>query len=434
MNTFTDMKRIVITLILSSVFIFLSVYAHSQTDNSKIDILLIKGDYVKVADTCKLILLTDSLNSEIWYKMGLAYQNLLSEEKALDCFSKAVTISPDNNKYTFILAKSFFDMGEPNQAKPVLLRLCELDSMNWTYAYYLTSIYMQEGKYKESIKIYDRFYKQDTSNYVFLDKIGFANLRMGDYNYAIGMFNKSLTLNKKNLNSIKNLAFLYASTNKIDTAIQLLTNGMVIDPTDMDLYVRRANIYYLIQSYKKALNDYLTILSSGDSTFLYLKRAGIAYSNTLQPKEAIRYLKLASVKDSSDYETASYLGRNYYNLNYPKKSIFYYKRVIRILTPITRQMGIASIMLAEAQKADGLYKDAINTYLGSLKLSSDLNLYMIIANLYDEKLKDTTKAIKYYELFLNKIKTDKIPYKSDYVESIKERKEFLKEKFHPPVK
>jgi tetratricopeptide (TPR) repeat protein len=293
---------------------------------------------------------------------------------------------------------------------------------------------MQEGKYKESIKIYDRFYKQDTSNYVFLDKIGFANLRMGDYNYAIGMFNKSLTLNKKNLNSIKNLAFLYASTNKVDTAIQLLTNGMVIEPTDMDLYVRRANIYYLIQSYKKALNDYLTILSSGDSTFLYLKRAGIAYSNTLQPKEAIRYLKLASVKDSSDYETASYLGRNYYNLNYSKKSIFYYKRVIRILTPITRQMGIASIMLAEAQKADGLYKDAINTYLGSLKLSSDLNLYMIIANLYDEKLKDTTKAIKYYELFLNKIKTDKISYKSDYVESIKERKEFLKEKFHPPVK
>jgi hypothetical protein len=59
---------------------------------------------------------------------------------------------------------------------------------------------------------------------------------------------------------------------------------------------------------------------------------------------------------------------------------------------------------------------------------------MIIANLYDEKLKDTTKAIKYYELFLNKIKTDKISYKSDYVESIKERKEFLKEKFHPPVK
>ena len=97
-------------------------------------------------------------------------------------------------------------------------------------------------------------------------------------------------------------------------------------------------------------------------------------------------------------------------------------------------MGIASIMLAEAQKAAGLYNDAINTYLSSLKLSSDLNLYMIIANLYDEKLKDTTKAIRYYDLFLNKIRTDKITYKSDYVESIKERKKFLKEKFHPRVK
>ena len=431
---FNNMKRIVLTFIPACFFVFLSGFAQSQTDNSKIDILLIKGDYIKVADTCKLILLTDSLNPEIWYKMGLAYQNLLSEEKALDCFSKAVSISPDKNRYTFMRAKSFYNLGKPNQAKPVLLKLCASDSMNWAYAYYLTSIYLQDGKYNESIKIYDRFYQQDSTNYVFLDKIGFAYLRMGDYKYAIEMFNKSLALNKKNLNTIKNLAFLYSSTNKVDTAIQLLTRGIAMEPTDMDLYARRANIYYLTESYKKALNDYLTILGSGDSTVLYLKRAGISYSNTLQPKEAIRYLKLASVKDSSDYETASYLGRDYYNLNYPKKSIFYYKRVIRILTPITKQMGIASIMLAEAQKAAGLYKDAIDTYLSSLKLSSDLNLYMIIANLYDEKLKDTTKAIRYYELFLNKIKTDKINFKSDYIESIKDRKEFLKEKFNPSVK
>jgi tetratricopeptide (TPR) repeat protein len=428
------MKRIALTFTLTSLLVFNSGFAQSQSDNSKFDILLIKGDYTKAVDTCKLILAIDSLNSEIWYKIGLAYQNLLSEDKSFYCFSKAATISPDNNRFTFMLAKSYYNKGKPNQAKPILVKLCASDSMNWGYAYYLTSIYMQEGNYDESIEIYNRFYNQDTLNSVILDKIGFASIKKGDYDSAIDLFNRSLALNKKNLNTLKNLAFLYSSTNNIDTAIQLLTSGISMDPSDLDLYIRRASIYYLINYNKRALNDYLKVLSSGDSAFLYLKRAGIGYSNNLQPKEAVKYLRLAYKKDSSDYETASYLGQNYYNLNDPKNSIYYYNRVIRILSPITRQMGIASVMLAEAQKAGGLYKEAINTYLSALKISSDLNLYMIIANLYDDKLNDITNAIYYYELFLNKIKPDKTTFKSDYVESVKKRLEFLKEKLNKPGK
>ena len=112
--------------------------------------------------------------------MGLAYQNLLYEDKSLDCFLKSATISPENNTYNFMVAKSYFIKGKTNRAKPILVKLCESDTMNWAYAYYLTTIYLLEEKYDESIKIYNRFYKQDSSNYVFMDKIGFANLRNGD--------------------------------------------------------------------------------------------------------------------------------------------------------------------------------------------------------------------------------------------------------------
>ena len=51
---------------------------------------------------------------------------------------------------------------------------------------------------------------------------------------------------------------------------------------------------------------------------------------------------------------------------------------------------------------------------------------MIIANLYDEKLKDIPKAIYYYELFLDKIKKSQRNFKPDYVDKVKERLEFLK--------
>ena len=421
------MKIKSLILIITIGIFCVSIYAQNKVDNSKIDLLLIRGDYNKAIDTCQQIIATDSLNSEIYYKMGLAYQNLLYDEKSFDCFLQAATISPDNDSYNFMLAKGYYNKGKSNQAKPLLLKLCTIDSMNWAYAFYLTSIFMQEGRYDESINIYNRFYKQDSSNYVLLDKMGFASLRKGDFDYAIDLYNRSLALNRKNVSAIKNLAFLYSSTQRIDTALQLLTRGIKIDTADMDLYARRASIYYIINYNKRALNDYLKILSSGDSTTLYLKRAGIGYSNNLQPREAIAYLLKAYTKDSSDYETSTYLAKNFNILNDLKNSVYYYKHVVKLLSPITSQMGFTYVMLAEVLKAAGQYQEAIATYLNAQKIESDENLYMIIANLYDEKLNDPAKAIYYYQLFLNNIKTTKMSFSSYYVVSIKKRLEFLKE-------
>jgi tetratricopeptide (TPR) repeat protein len=402
--------------------------AQDGDKNARIDMLLIRGEYERVIDTCRLIITSDSTNAEAWYRMGLAYQNLLSDEKSIECFSRASTLAPDNSRYIFMLAKGYLNKGKTYRAKPLLEALCTNDTMNWTYAFYLTSIYMQEGRYDESIKIYSRFYRKDTTNYVFLDKTGFACLRKGDFESAIDLYNKSLALNPKNTTAIKNLSYLYSSTYRADTAIKLLTRAIEIDPEDMDLYVRRGGLHYLINYNKRALNDYLTVLRSGDSTTLYLKRAGIGYSNNLQPEEAVSYLLKAYKKDSTDYETTSYLGRNYNDLNDAKRSIYYYKRTLKILTPAVQQTEIATIMLAESQKKGGFYKESIDTYKNALKISTDVKLYMLIANIYDEKLNDSQNAIFYYELFLEKLKTAKINFKSEYIESVRKRIQFLKDK------
>ena len=428
------MKRIFFTLILLVFVLTLTCIAQNKSDYSKIDMMLIRGDFDRAIDSCKQILALDTLNSEIWYKLGLAYQNQLPDDKSSECFLKAATLSPESSKYSFMVAKYYYNTGKVKQAEPILLNLCSKDSTNWPYAYYLTSIFMQRGRYDESINIYNRFLKQDSSNYIILDKLGFAFLRKGDLNEAIDLYNKSLALNSKNTDAIKNLSYLYSFTNRVDTALQLLTMAIKIDPVDMDLYVRRAGLNYLVNYTKRALDDYLRILASGDSTFLYIKRTGIGYLNNLQQKESLKYLLIAYSKDSSDYETASYLGQIYYHMNDQKNSIHYYKRVIKLLTPITMQMGIATIMLAEAQKNGGYYKEAISSYLAAQKYSSDVNLYMIIANLYDEKLKDTPKAIYYYELFLDKAKKSQMSFKSDYIDKVKERLEFLKNPDKPHEK
>jgi tetratricopeptide (TPR) repeat protein len=150
-----------------------------------------------------------------------------------------------------------------------------------------------------------------------------------------------------------------------------------------------------------------------------------------QPKEAVKFFLLAYNKDSADIEVSGNLAQNYMLLNDLKSSAYYYRNVIKVLTPVSVQLGLDYILLAEVLKSDNKYAEAISAYIKSQEFRSDNNVIMIIANLYDEKLKDIPKAIRYYEMYLNKIKNSKDKYDPDYSESIRKRIESLKELNQP---
>ena len=421
------MKTNLVTIILIALAIN-SLSAQNIPAGSSIDLMFLRGEYEKVIDTCRQILSYDSLNHVVYYKMGIAYQNTLEEDKALTCFYQAARLNPGNKAYNFMLAKGYYAKGKLKSALPMLNELCSLDSLNWLYAYYLTSIYMQTGKYDEAISIYKRFLEKDSSNYVYIDKIAFANLKKEDFENATQLYNKSLFINDRDLTAIKNLAYLYSLAGRADTSILLLTRGMEIDSTDIDLYLSRASLYYAGHYTNSALDDYMVVLSSGDSSKLYLKRIGIGYCNNLQPEEAIDYLLKAYNKDPTDYETCSYLGQSYFKLKDMINSIYYYNQEIEILTPVNKQLGLTYILLGESQKDNGLYHEAIASYKKALDLKPDVKLYMILANLYDEKLKDRDKAIYYYQKFLDNLKSGQKNFTPEYVKSIKKRLAYLKTK------
>lgn len=403
-------------------------FTQTAPDYSKIDMMLGRGEYNRVIDTCKLILAADSLNDVVYYKMGVAYQSFLPDDKSFDCFLKASAIAPDNKVYKFMVAKGYNNKGKSKLATPILESLYESDTLNWTYAYHLTTLYMTEKKYDESLKIYQRFYEKDSSDYVILDKIGFALLRKGFYPTAIEYYNKSLAINPKNVGSIKNLSFLYASTLRGDTALKLLTMAMEIDSMDLDLYIRRAALNFSYNYTKRALDDYLKILATGDSTLLYIKRAGIGYHYNLQNQKAVEYLKIAFEKDSTDFEVSTFLARSYERMKDYKNSAWYYRSIIRNLNPFLMQLSYSYIALAQSQNSAGLYKEAIDTYLSGQKFVPNRNTDMIIANIYDEKLNDIPNALRYYQRVLNNYKDEKTPPLSKYYESVQKRVDFLKEK------
>jgi tetratricopeptide (TPR) repeat protein len=98
------------------------------------------------------------------------------------------------------------------------------------------------------------------------------------------------------------------------------------------------------------------------------------------------------------------------------------------------QLSLNYVFLADALKSNGLYKEAIDDYLKAQKFRPDMNINMIVANIYDEKLKDIPKAIYYYQLFVDGYKSSKMKFTPEYVASIQKRIDYLKEKQTSAVK
>jgi tetratricopeptide (TPR) repeat protein len=414
-------------------FAFIPVWAQDNSIARAIDSLLIREDYKKVVDTCRQILSYDSLNPAIHYKMGIAYQNILEEKNAVKCFFSAAELDTANPVYSFKLAKSYYAGDKMKLAEPLFVKLCRQDTLNWIYSFYLTSIYMQSGRYDEALKIYNRFLQSDSTNCTYLDKTAFVHLRKKNFEDAISLFNKSLSIEGKNIPAIKNLSYLYASTSRWDTAVAILGAGMKIDPTDMDLYVRRAQLLYSRNYTKRAMDDYLVILASGDSSKPYLKRVGIGYSYNLQPEKAIPYLLLAHQGDTTDYETCSYLAQCYGGTGDSKRSVLYYKKAVKILLPLHIQLGKTYFLIAQSLQGPGLIKEAIDYYNKAYEIDHNISVLMIIANLYDEALNDRQNAIKYYRIFLEREKGSKMSYPPEYIDKVKKRLEYLEKQKANPI-
>lgn len=422
------MKRLIPVFVIASLIFLLPANGQDERDYAAIDKMLVYGEYSQVVDTCKQILASDSMNAEIWYKMGLAYRNIPPDENSFECFMKACANDPQNSLYKFNLAKGYFNKNKNLKAKPLLTELCASDSMNWDYAFYLTSIFMEEGTYDAAIEIYNRFYNKDSSNYVILDRLGFAYLRKGKFGEAIGYYEKSLKANNRNIDAIRNLSFLYPYAHKIDTAITILSRAIEIDDEDIDLYARRGTIYWAKEHHRSALNDYLKILSLGDSSFLYLKRAGIGYAKNMQPDAGLLFLLKAHRKDTSDYETIDYIAQCYSMKQDFGESVTYYEKIIELLWPLSQQLGITHLNTGQTLSMDNQYINAAQHYLKSYELTRNPSMLMLIANTYDENLGNPAKAIPYYRQFLSQYKTAKVTYTPEYVNSVRERLQYLEEK------
>ena len=88
-------------------------------------------------------------------------------------------------------------------------------------------------------------------------------------------------------------------------------------------------------------------------------------------------------------------------------------------------MNYTYFKIAECQNRAGLFREAITNYLAAQEYMKNPSIYMIIANIYDEKLHDSPHAIIYYKKYLDANENFALRASPDYVEKIRKGMEYL---------
>ena len=84
----------------------------------------------------------------------------------------------------------------------------------------------------------------------------FQNHKTLDLELAIECSEKALSINKKNIVALNNLALINIYLSKINTALNYLSNAKKINPNDFNTYINSALAYKHLGNYEEAHNSY----------------------------------------------------------------------------------------------------------------------------------------------------------------------------------
>ena len=189
-------------------------------------------------------------------------------------------------------------------------------------------------------------------------------------------------------------------------------------------------------NYSRSMDSYpeeLTILANqvpGDTSLALFNRLAADYISIRQYDKAIPFLLQAyRLVDTVNYEICDMLGECYYETGDFQKSIKFYKRITQDLRTGDRQIALAYTRTGDVQKEAGLYRDAVKSYMEALARMDIPNNFLLIANILDNDLHDTTGAVLYYNKYLDSMENNINIMLEDHLEKIKLRAEFLRKSF-----
>lgn len=371
---------------------------------SEIELLLLKNEYRQVINKTETAIRSDSTGWELYYLSGMAYQAVNRDMQAVKMFSKAEQLHPEDRKILGKLGEVYTNLGWYYKAISTYKDIIAADSTDISAIENFASLQVKLAKYNEAILLYKQLLKNDSLNPYLYKQLGFCYSKTDSIIPAVQCYQKALSRNNQDLASIWQLCILLRANRQYPDAVAIINLALQIDSLNPKFINRKATLLFENKQYTEAIPYYEKGLLLNDTTTDNINELGIAYFMTDNFKLAVSLLNEAFKKyvtaKTVDSKNCFYLGLAHKGLNQLDSSIAYLNLAVNSCFP--DYMGDFYYHLADAYSLNRKFDLAIQNYKKAYAHNPINKMSLLnIATTIEESTIDKSKALSYYQQFVN---------------------------------
>lgn len=140
-----------------------------------------------------------------WYNLGNIWKDKKEVNKAIQCYTKAQRINPNDPMVLSNLGSIFLEKGELDKALEYYGKALKIDPDHAVALNGLGSIWVYKGKLNKAKEYYEKVLEIKPNDAEAINNLGIVWARKREFDKAIECFKKALEINPDNSNALKNL-------------------------------------------------------------------------------------------------------------------------------------------------------------------------------------------------------------------------------------
>ncbi len=165
------------------------------------------------------------------------------------------------------------------------------------FVIYGTLTFIRVDIWKNSISLYTDILKKYPHSYVALNSLGAEYMLAKNYDMSVRYLNAAINENRNYYKGYYNRGLLYAQNNQITKAINDFDKAIELKQYQK-AYIARANAYYTLRDFPKAISDAEYILKNDSSNFKAFFVLANCYDDLNQLEKALIYYNKAISKNT----------------------------------------------------------------------------------------------------------------------------------------
>ncbi len=246
------------------------------------------------------------------FAKGVMQREAGNLDKALELFTKALDIDPEDPAALNEKAKLLIASGESAEAYELAKKAMTLDPENRWYKVTFAKAARMEERYKEYVKTYEELVQQYPDDFNFLNELAYAYLYTGEYKKAIGEYDKVEQQVGINEQLIDQKVKLYSQIGDYQGGIKEYEKLIASNPEEVRYYAMLAEYCAKNKMDDKAIWAYEQIerLNPNDP-YVHISLADF-YRQRNEMKKSFDELKLGMANKNLDLQTKVQLLSTYY--------------------------------------------------------------------------------------------------------------------------